>query len=176
MSTWPGMEQEKRTLRALLARNTLPAVHRLDLALRVGWLPVQLVWAFACDCAERALQQERQAGREPDARLWQGLETMRRFLRGEATKEELGGTRAAVLEAVTFSKRANAAADYAAYSVDRALDLLGEVPAWEAADCARKAVAFGTRGGPDAWIAAEAAEAEWQVRHLLQLLDEGEAP
>ena len=43
---------------------------------------------FACDCAERALQRERDAGREPDMRSWEAVAVSRRYANGQATDEE----------------------------------------------------------------------------------------
>ena len=42
---------------------------------------------FACDCAERALKREREAGREPDKRSWNAIKVARSFERGKATSE-----------------------------------------------------------------------------------------
>ena len=50
---------------------------------------------FACDCAERALTAEREAGREPDKRSWTAIEVARRFAEGNATLEELSAARSA---------------------------------------------------------------------------------
>lgn len=44
---------------------------------------------FACWSAEQALLGEREAGREPDKRSWAAIKTKRKWLRGEATDEEL---------------------------------------------------------------------------------------
>ncbi len=44
---------------------------------------------WGCDCAERALQRERDAGREPAKRSWGAIAVARRFAGGEATREEL---------------------------------------------------------------------------------------
>lgn len=44
---------------------------------------------FMCGCAEQALLDEREAGREPDKRSWAAIETKRKWLKGEATDEEL---------------------------------------------------------------------------------------
>ena len=44
---------------------------------------------YACDCAERALLREREAGREPDPASWSAVEVSRRFAVGEAAEEEL---------------------------------------------------------------------------------------
>ncbi|HEU4752229.1 MAG TPA: hypothetical protein VFU47_03900, partial [Armatimonadota bacterium] len=50
---------------------------------------------FACDCAERALTQEREAGREPDPRSWAAIEVARRYAAGEATVPQLTAAGAA---------------------------------------------------------------------------------
>jgi hypothetical protein len=54
---------------------------------------------FACWCAEQALLQEREAGREPDPRSWAAIEAKRKWLRGEITDSELVAARDAALDA-----------------------------------------------------------------------------
>ena len=44
---------------------------------------------FACDCAERALTREREAGREPDPRSLDAIEVDRRYANGQASVSEL---------------------------------------------------------------------------------------
>ncbi len=58
---------------------------------RVLWMvyAVRPLKLWACDCAERALLREREAGREPDPRSWRGIEVQRSYLDGRATIEEL---------------------------------------------------------------------------------------
>ena len=65
---------------------------------------------FACACAERALQRERDNGREPDEHSWAAITTARKFANGEATVEEL----AAAYAVATGS--ANAAASGSAHA------------------------------------------------------------
>jgi len=48
---------------------------------------------FACECAERALNREREQGREPDARSWAAIDAARRYANGEATRAELDAAR-----------------------------------------------------------------------------------
>jgi hypothetical protein len=60
---------------------------------------------FAVWCAEQALLQEREAGREPDPRCWAALETKRRWLTGQATDEDLHAARAAAREAAWAAAR-----------------------------------------------------------------------
>ena len=54
---------------------------------------------FACWCAEQALKAELNAGREPDPRSWQAIETKRKWVRGEATDQELAAARDAARDA-----------------------------------------------------------------------------
>ena len=67
---------------------------------------------FACDCAEHALEREREAGREPDARSWKAIEVARAFIRGEAALGDLN----------VAANAANAAYDaaYATYATNAA--------------------------------------------------------
>lgn len=44
---------------------------------------------FAADCAYRALEREREKGREPDPRSWAAVEAARAFTRGEIGHKEL---------------------------------------------------------------------------------------
>ena len=53
----------------------------------------RILHEFACWCAEQALKRERKAGREPDPRSWQAIETKRKWLRGEASDQELYAAR-----------------------------------------------------------------------------------
>lgn len=48
---------------------------------------------FAIDCAERALNRERDKGREPDSRSWAAIEAAKAYLRGEITPAELAAAR-----------------------------------------------------------------------------------
>jgi hypothetical protein len=54
---------------------------------------------FACWCAEQALLQEREAGREPDPRSWAAIEAKRKWMRGEITDSELEAARVAAWDA-----------------------------------------------------------------------------
>lgn len=68
---------------------------------------------FACDCAERALNREREAGREPDRRSYDAVKVVRRFAVGEATEEERS---AAATHAYAAAATATAAYAHAAYA------------------------------------------------------------
>ena len=61
---------------------------------------------FAIDCAERALNHERENGREPDSRSWVAIEAAKAFLRGEITPAELAAARAAAWDAARDAERA----------------------------------------------------------------------
>ncbi len=74
---------------------------------------------YACWCARRALTREREAGREPDPRLWAAIEVSERYAVGEATDDGLSA--------------AWSAAWYAAWSAARSA---AESAAWSAAGSA----------------------------------------
>ncbi len=117
---------------------------------------------FAVWCAEQALERERAAGREPDARSWAALEAKRRWLRGEITNDELAAARAAARDAAWDATRAaaRAAAKAAAWAAARAA-------AWAAAWAATRAAAWAaTRAA--AWD-AQNAELERRLSALLNL-------
>jgi hypothetical protein len=113
------------------------------------------LWAFACDCAERALTAERAAGREPAAASWAAVETRRRWLRGEATDADLSAASSAASSAAwsAASKAADSAASSAASSA-----------AWSAASKAASSAASRA-----AYWAADGAEREWQNTNLARL-------
>lgn len=73
---------------------------------------------FACWCAEQALLREREAGREPDVRSWAAIEVKRRWLKGEATDEELYVARDAAWDAARDAARAAARAAAGAAEMD----------------------------------------------------------
>lgn len=70
---------------------------------------VRVVVQWALECAKQALERERAAGREPDARSWAAVEAGEGWLNGTVTKEELQNTTANA-NAAAF---ANAAYAYA---------------------------------------------------------------
>jgi hypothetical protein len=78
--------------------------------------------AFACDVAEEALNRERLAGREPDARSWKAIAMKRAWLKGEATAEKLAAAWAAAWAAAgdAAGDAARAAARDAARDAARA--------------------------------------------------------
>ena len=60
---------------------------------------------FAADCAERALQQEKAAGREPDPRSWAAVEAARAYARGEIDDDRLDAAWAAARAAARTAAR-----------------------------------------------------------------------
>jgi hypothetical protein len=95
----------------------IPAADRLWLLLREEFLPAAALHWLACNFAEDALQAERAAGREPDARSWAAIEAKRRWLRGEVTTAELRAVcRAAMRAARAASEAAATAARAAAWA------------------------------------------------------------
>ena len=83
-------------------------VRRARLVSRVPHWNAQSARLFACDCAERALNRERERGGEPDPRSWESITVARRFARGEATQEELAAAWDAAWTAAWDAARAAA--------------------------------------------------------------------
>jgi hypothetical protein len=98
---------------------------------------------FACECAERALQRERAAGREPDKRSWASIEVSRRYADGKATEKEL-----------------DAAWNAAGVAAGDVWD-----PAWAAAGAAAGDPAWAA-----ARAAAGVAEIAWKERTLVRMV------
>lgn len=90
--------------------------------LRKDIIPEPALHELACKFAEGALRAEREAGHEPHPSSWAAIETKRRWLRGEATDEELAAARAAAWAAVWASAAARAAAWAAAASAVEAAE------------------------------------------------------
>ena len=116
---------------------------------------------FACDCAERALGRERDAGHEPDPRSWAAVEVARRYARGEATDEELAAARDSAWTAAWDSAAWASARNSARTAAwDSARDSI-----WTAAWAAAR---------DSAWTAARDAawesERSWQVERLITYL------
>ena len=126
---------------------TVPARDRLWTVLRKDMLPDRTLRLFACECATRALNRERAAGREPDARSWNAVDVARRHAEGQASDQELTAARDAAWDA------ARAAARDAAWAAawDAARDAARDA-AWDAAWAAAQAAAWAA-----AWAAAQAA-------------------
>jgi len=93
----------------------VPAADRLWTVFHTGVLSDRILRLSACDSAERALQRERDAGREPHPDLWAAVAVARAFALGNATAEEMKDASAAAY-AADFDDRGTyaAAAAYAA--------------------------------------------------------------
>ena len=95
MTTHPCSSWDRERIEALISprKYVLHGTALRDMRVPIGdriWLGITLLddprrRLFACDCAERALSRERDAGREPDPRSWAAVEIARRYARGEAT-------------------------------------------------------------------------------------------
>lgn len=93
----------------------IPAQDRLWPVLRPKLLPEKLLHEFACDIAEYALKQEREAGREPDERSWEVVRIKRLWIHGEASDEELDAARDAAWAARDAARAAAWDAAWAAW-------------------------------------------------------------
>jgi len=131
-------------------------VRRARLVSRVENWDAQVARLFACDCAERALNRERERGREPDPRSWESIAVARRFARGEATQEELAAAWDAAWDAARAAARAAAGDAARAAAWDAARDA-ARAAAWDAA----RAAAWDAAGD-----AARDAERQWQSKRL----------
>ena len=118
---------------------------------------------FACDCAERALLREREAGREPDPRSWNAVSVAREYAMGRASKEELKSAKTAASASYASASYASAAYD-AAYADAAAAAAYAAYAAY--ADAADAAYAYAAAYA----AAAAAAERKWQVKKLLEYI------
>ena len=84
--------------------------------------------AFACWCAEQALERERAEGHEPDPRSWAAIEAQRAWLRGETSSTAREAAREDVWEAARDDRYAGAWIAARAIARDAAW-----LVAWEAA-------------------------------------------
>ena len=135
------------TAEDVLRRDTIPAEDRLWVVLREECLDPRTLRLFACSSAQRALERERAAGREPDPRSWAVVDVARRFAAGETSTEELDA-------AWDAAWAAGAAAGAAA----------------RCAGAAARDAAWAAAAGDAARSAAGDAERERQVADLLALL------
>jgi hypothetical protein len=104
----------------------VPPEDRLWIVLHEGVLSDRILRFFACACAERALERERAAGREPDPRSFEAVAVSRRYADDRATSDELEDAHffatvvaydsAASSAARTVIAAARAAADAAAHN------------------------------------------------------------
>ena len=132
---------------------------------------------FACDCAERVLHLYEEKYSD-DKRPRHAIEIARRYVNGEASKDELYAAATAAWAAADAAWDAAAAARAAARAAADAAD------AWRAAgdasrDAARAAAMAAARAAADAtWAAADAtrdaaraAEQKWQAKRLRYYLN-----
>ena len=134
-----------------VAKWRIPAADRLWVLLRTELVDEAILFEFACDVAERALMAERAAGREPHADSWDAISVRRRWLKGEVTDEDL--RQAHVAAHATIYNAAHVAAHAATCDTAR-----------DAAYIAALAAAL---------AATYAAECEWQLAHLIELIRKG---
>jgi len=125
---------------------------------------------FAVDCAQRALNREKRAGRTPDKRSYDALKVARRFADGKASSEELAAARDVAWDAAWAAERDVAWAAERDVAWAAAWDV-----AWAAAWAAERDAAFGMRAWSAAWAAARdaarAAERRWQTKRLLEYVE-----
>ena len=149
-----------------------------DLA-QSGEVGLRIVKTAALDFAERALPHY-EAKHPGDLRPRTAIEVARRYLRGEATIEELKAAEAAAQAAAdaAYADAAYAAAD-AAYADAWATYAAAKAAVWAAEAAAgyvaATAAAWAAQAAADAAAGgAEAAEHDWQRDHLIELLKSGE--
>ena len=151
---------------------------------------------FAVACARRALEQEQEAGRKPDARSWEALTVATAYAHGRADAKQLLAAGAAARAAARDAARATAtawatawAAGDAAWDDARATARAAGNDAWDAAWAGARAAAGATAGAAwdAAWAAAWAArdagdardardatwgvERQWQMTELKKLVE-----
>jgi hypothetical protein len=190
---------ERVSLRALdalrYARGTI--VCRIDPSGKVLAMAdaTTVLHEFMCWSGEQALLGERELGREPDERSWAAIETKRKWLRGEATDEELiatytaayiassnaawGMTRSAIWSA-TWGATGRAAWDAANTAARKATWLTPWTGAWDVAWNAASAAAWTEAGdatSKEIWKATW--DAAWDAQNakleeMLLALLEGE--
>ena len=142
----------------------VPAADRLCTVLRKGVLSNRVLRLSACDCAERALNRERDAGREPHPYYWNAVAVAKQFALGVATAEEMKDARAAACTAVRTvraGRNSYLAEAYtaAAARAAAAADAYATAAAYCAADNAANAAAY-------------ASERRTQVNSLLTIIAE----
>ena len=153
-------EAETRS-RKLLRDGTKSVVSTARLLRRLETWNPRTQRLFAADCAERALERERAAGREPHPDSWRAIAVARRYANSKATPQELAAAAAAAAYAAYAATAAYAAAYDAAHDAAHA----AYAAAYDAAHDARAATYAATTA------AAYAAERQWQTTRLWEYLD-----
>ena len=67
----------------LLADDSITADERLTQAIGSGSIPASVLLRFACDCADRALEKEREARREPEISSLEAVRKTRQWIEGQ---------------------------------------------------------------------------------------------
>lgn len=138
-------------------------------------LPEQIVTEAACRYAEHALDREQVKGREPDPRSRAAIVAKRRWLRGGISNRRLEADKAAARTAADAVNTAawNASKYAAKYAANAAwyasLDAY-LAAANGAAECAAAAAAWAAVGRAD-WGATQAAERQWQLNTLREMIE-----
>jgi hypothetical protein len=146
----------------------IPTQDRLWCVLREECMTPKQLRLFACQCAERALEREHKAGREPDKRSWEAIAVAHRFAIGEATIEELAVARDAAWAAAWAAEAAAWGAEAAAWGAKAA--------AWATAEEAEEAAWRATRAEEDAaGAAAWEAEQRWQISAVVKIVSSHES-
>ena len=96
-----GKRKDNWTALDVLALEDVDAGDRLWAVLREEFLPADLLHEFACQCAEKALENYD----DPDPRSIAAITAKRKWLRGEITDEELSGAREAAWRAAWRAAR-----------------------------------------------------------------------
>ena len=130
-----GKRKDNWTALDVLALEDVDAGDRLWAVLREEFLPADLLHEFACQCAEKALENYD----DPDPRSIAAITAKRKWLRGEITDEELAEAWAAAQAAAWDT--AQAAAWNVAWDAAReaAWDTAQEAVWYAAGDTAREA-------------------------------------
>jgi hypothetical protein len=134
----------------------------------------RVLFEFACQCAERALTQEREAGREPHKDSWKAIQARRDWLVGKISDEELKAAQSAALNVAlsaadstafnsAFSAAHRAAQNAVFSAASSAAFSAAHRAAWSAADSA---------AGSAAESSLRRAEREWQNDLLEKMLTE----
>ena len=109
LSWGPCIDWTEKRLRFVLGKGKTPleicnledvsAKDKLWCLLREKIIPAKQLHLFACNFAEKALEKERKAGREPDKRSWNAIQAKRDWLDGKITDEQLTAAEAAARDA-----------------------------------------------------------------------------
>jgi hypothetical protein len=175
MSREPCVEYPKSRVQELIGDGKTPVEilklpisteDKLKFVLHNDILSQRILRLFACMCAERALERERNLGREPHPDSWRAIEIARKYANGNATDLDLNTARFAVdVDAYVV--------DTAAYdAVCSAADTV-RIDARVAAYNAARVAAYNAARTAEC-VADYNAEREQQVRDLTNLIQERE--